>query len=534
MFLALPPAWDYSSRAQVAISVQSDVHNGAEQNRRIRLALLISLILHVPLLLSPGTWRLGTLSDTSAPALVVRIEPQEGQQAEDDAAPSDTSTESEVAASRVEERLAATDIAAESAGSEGVTETAPPHPDPVTVEATPPEPPPEEIAPPVAPPEPVLATIAPAQERVLTRRLEREAHALLASRATERQLTFEADARAFTATLTRQPAADGTGLERVTVEIATEHGGEQARTSIQMKRLAFSHFTQLVDHWDPWVQLHDDEIAGRFHSNTEIILTYDRKVAPRLLGKVTTAGGVRILNEEGWRPRRKIFAGGLDGRAPRVRLPAISLPVAQEQATRNADVHVVRGDAIVIFHADGAYERIDIASRAETRGRFDAARPTYIVGVRDVELYVRGVVNGSVTVYSPKRIVVQGDLTYAQDPRAVPGADDYLGLVSDGTVEIDRANVTGPGDLDIHAAVYARRRFIVRDVRAPGGSTLAIYGSLTAGSLSESEPRYGTRTEFDPRFEHMRPPGFPETDRYEIEAWDGRWRVAETVSEDRR
>ena len=29
------------------------------------------------------------------------------------------------------------------------------------------------------------------------------------------------------------------------------------------------------------------------------------------------------------------------------------------------------------------------------------------------------------------------------------------------------------------------------------------------------------------RFERVRPPGFPQTDRYEIETWDGRWRLAE-------
>ena len=56
---------------------------------------------------------------------------------------------------------------------------------------------------------------------------------------------------------------------------------------------------------------------------------------------------------------------------------------------------------------------------------------------------------------------------------------------------------------------------------------MSIYGSLTAGSISATEPRYATRTEFDPRFERTRPPGFPETERYEVEGWDGQWRVAE-------
>ena len=509
----------------MARSVHRDAQSPAEHNRRIALALLVSLLLHAPLLLSPGAWRIGPLSETTAPSLQVRIEPQEGKEAQDDTPREDAPTEVE--------QLAATEPQLEAPEAPAPSETSAPL-DSVFAEAgaddAPDEPTsaePELADEPAPPTEAVVATVAPAQEVVLTRRLVREAHELLDSSALQGSLTFEDDDREFTAVLTRRPAADGIGIERMTVEITTEHGGERVQTSMQMKRLAFSHFTQLVDRWDPWVQLHDDEIAGRFHSNSEVFLTYDRKVAPRLLGKVTTARGIRITGEKGWRPRREIFAGGLETRTARIRLPEISLPVAHEHATRNADVHVVRSDTLIVFHADGGYDCVELASRAEARRRLAPDRPTYIIGVRDTELHVRGVVNGNVTVYSPERIVVQGDLTYAHAPRTGADAGAYLGLVSDGNVEIDRAEVTGPGDLEIHAAVYARKRFVVRNVRARGAATLFIYGSLTAGSLSETEPRYATRIEFDPRFERVRPPGFPETDRYEIETWDGRWRVAE-------
>jgi hypothetical protein len=71
----------------------------------------------------------------------------------------------------------------------------------------------------------------------------------------------------------------------------------------------------------------------------------------------------------------------------------------------------------------------------------------------------------------------------------------------------------------------------VRNASARDRATLVIHGSLTAGSVSETEPRYATRIEFDPRFEQVRPPGFPETDRYELESWDGRWQVADSSSE---
>ena len=34
-----------------------------------------------------------------------------------------------------------------------------------------------------------------------------------------------------------------------------------------MNRIAFSNFAQFIDRWDPEVEIHDDLIDGRFHSN---------------------------------------------------------------------------------------------------------------------------------------------------------------------------------------------------------------------------------------------------------------------------
>jgi hypothetical protein len=376
--------------------------------------------------------------------------------------------------------------------------------------------------------DPIVATVAPADEAVLTQRLVREARELLGSGALSRSLTFEDDRRRFSAALTRQPAGDPMGVERVTVDVVAEHGGERLRTRMQMKRVAFSHFTQLVDRWDPSVQLHDDEIAGRFHSNSEIFLTYDRKTAPRLLGKVTTARGIRITEERGWVSRRRIFLGGLETRSARIRLPALALPVAHGQTDTDDNVHLVAGAALIVFHANGDYACVDLASSTESRRRLAGDEPSFIIAAPGAELRVRGIVNGNVTVYSPRRILIQDDLTYAHDTAERADSGSYLGLVSDGNIEIDGPDETGPGDLEIHAAIYARKRFVVTHPRARGPATLFIYGSLTAGSVSETEPRYATRIEFDPRFERVRPPGFPETDQYEIETWDGRWQIADT------
>ncbi len=541
----------------------------AESDRRIVYFLLLALLLHLPLLLPSGSWQFGGLDESigSTPELKVELlEPgdaaaetpkaaQVEPEAEASAAPasetieptetSEPDAEAAVSSEGIEDSVAQTDPEQGERSLETIADErdaeqlqdAPDSPAPFDTQLLEAElaqagesavPDLTALEEPASADEPVISanaevpTIAPAQERALTRRLMQEAKQLLTSGATERVVTFESRNREFSAVLTRAPAEDGTGIERITADITTNQGGQRAQTSLQMKRLSFSHFTQLVDRWDPWVALHDDEISGRFHSNTEIQFMHDR-IAPRMLGKVTTARGVNVREEGRWRSMRKIFTGGLETRTERVRLPKMALPVGLGNQPGAADVHIVRGDTLIVFHSDGAYECTDTGSRV--RRQLTPGKPTYIVGVLERELRVRGVVSGNVTVYSPERIVIQGDITYAHGAR--PDGNAYLGLVSDGNVEVDRPAVTGPGDLHIHAAIYARERFVVRHTGGRRGATMIIYGSLTAGSISATEPRYATRTEFDPRFERTRPPGFPETERYEIEDWDGRWRTAE-------
>jgi hypothetical protein len=122
--------------------------------------------------------------------------------------------------------------------------------------------------------------------------------------------------------------------------------------------------------------------------------------------------------------------------------------------------------------------------------------------------------------------VIEGDLLYATDPSDGPDSTDFVGLVAGRNVVIADPETTGPGDLTVQAAIYAKRRFHVRAYGSDGPATLRIFGSVAAGALSATEPRYRTQLEFDPRLEDARPPGFPMTDSYELVAWDGLWSAA--------
>jgi hypothetical protein len=181
-------------------------------------------------------------------------------------------------------------------------------------------------------------------------------------------------------------------------------------------------------------------------------------------------------------------------------------------------------DSLITFNADGTFDASALEGDALSERGALGDEPFYLVGAENADLHVRGTVNGKVLVYSPRHIVIVDDVRYADDPRTT-GASDYLGLVAERSVEIDEPEVTGAGDLEIHASIYARNRFLVRSYLSRRSGTLRVYGSVAAGSVSATEPRFATKIEFDHRLTAMRAPGFPLSDRYELDSPSNEWRV---------
>ncbi len=368
---------------------------------------------------------------------------------------------------------------------------------------------------------PAAVTMAPAERAALAQQLERLAAQLLKSSRAE--VTWEQDGKQYSAVLVRQRANEGTALERVTAQVSASDHGRQLTTLINLNRLAFSQFTQMVDRWDPMVQVHDDEIVGRFHTNSRFNLLYDSRTAPKFLGKVTTTA--RSFNSESSGRRRDsdIFRGGIETGASNIDLPESLQPFDWAPREEGARVHELASDTHIRFFGDGSYTWRTEDSAQPKYLNDPSERPIYFLAAKETTLYVQGVVAGKVLVYSPQRIVIEGSLTYAHDPREVRNAPDFLGLVSDRYVEVAPPGTTGGGDLEIDAAIFAGRRFTVTSIDHPRSATLRIYGSLAAGTLSATEPRYATKIHYDDRFERQRPPGFPSTNRYEVADWDGQW-----------
>jgi hypothetical protein len=369
----------------------------------------------------------------------------------------------------------------------------------------------------------IVSTIfmSQAEKAAMSQRLERLAEEAL--KESQAEVNWEQDGKQYSAVLVRERANDGTALERVSAQVSASDHGKLMTTRVNLNRLAFSQFTQMVDYWDPMVQLHDDEIVGRFHSNSRFNLLYDSRTAPKFLGKVTTAAKSFNTESNGRRRDADIFQGGVETRTTPIPLPDSLQPFEWAPKEDNARIHELTSDTHIRFFADGSYTW---RARGAPESKYlnePSAEPVYFIAARDTTLYVQGVVAGKILVYSPLRIVIEGSLTYASDPRETPDADDYLGLVSDRYVEVAPPGVTGPGDIEIDAAIFAGRRFIVTNIDHPRSATLRIYGSLAAGTLTATEPRYATKIQYDRRFERQRPPGFPSTNRYEVADWDGQW-----------
>src|SRR6185295_16305445 len=109
----------------------------------------------------------------------------------------------------------------------------------------------------------------------------------------------------------------------------------------------------------------------------------------------------------------------------------------------------------------------------------------------------------------PGDIEIEGDITYAHDPRETLLSRDFLALISGRDIRVARTQITGTGDLYIHAALFARRKFAIESTQRGKVGVLRILGSVTAGTTTETEPRYATKLDYDKRFEYLRPANFP-------------------------
>jgi len=334
-------------------------------------------------------------------------------------------------------------------------------------------------------------------------------------------IQWESQGSLYRGTFSREKLSDVMALEKLHINLRRNKNGQERFTEIHYKRLAFSNYAQVVNRWDDNVMISEDVFEGRFHSNTSINIEPGKKLESVFLGKVYIA---TFRDPPKKRANKKFFAEQLTLGAEKIVLPKDVSPLDNEISPDKSQVHTFTEDATVRFLSNGEYEWSFGKSKVWQSKRAIHMDASYLIAEKGVRLSVLGEVAGKVIVYSPERITVAGNIVYVNDPRANPGSEDYLGLISEKNVEIAEHKIVGDGDLNIHGAIYAKRRFVVRRFRVGSNAKMIILGSVSAGSLSATEPRYTTQVIFDRRLENNRPPLFPITEQYELSYWDERWR----------
>lgn len=336
---------------------------------------------------------------------------------------------------------------------------------------------------------------------------------------------WEFDGVLYEAAALALPAQSSTDLDRTLIEVRKYHGGRWLSTRMQLRRLAFSHYAHFINNWDPDVYLSRDTIEGRFHSNSAVNIDTSARVRPQFAGPVSIAA---VQRQSNMLQRSGMFKAGLQTMVDRIPLSAETHPAPVSELEDSAKIVRFSTDTSIRFHGNGSYTWWPSANRADAVHETVLDTGTLIlIADEGVALSVQGEVAGRVLVYSPRMIRITGDLVYANDPLRDEASGDWLSLISDHTIQIAEASVTGPGDLSIHGALYAGNRFSVRGFRSGNNTAvLSITGSLVAGSVSATEPRYATRVVYDPRLDTHRAPGFPMTGRYALESRDEHWALA--------
>ena len=318
--------------------------------------------------------------------------------------------------------------------------------------------------------------------------------------------------------VTDRAPADLTRLVSYEVTIHYEENGQQFSTRATLSERAFSHYAKFVHRWDPLVSMSEDVIEGHFHSNSAVNLFADYRSRPEFNGPVTIAATQHISR----RTRHSgLFPAGVQTGVEAVPLPATAMPAPFLLNPENIQLHAVDEDTRLTFFPDGRYQWQDLDNPENAGTGSTQEQPLLVAATGNARLEVSGEINGIVALFSPNRITINGNLVYADNQ----SEHSQLTLISDGSIEIASQSVTGGGDLQIHAAIYARQRFSVRRFRDRHQGELFIFGSLVAGSLSATEPRFTTHIRHDARFESNRPPAFPGTGQLQLAGWDQQWSV---------
>jgi hypothetical protein len=275
-----------------------------------------------------------------------------------------------------------------------------------------------------------------------------------------------------------------------------------------------------------------DTIWGPFHCNNWLNVAYTNGGSPVFMQRATSLHGINNYNNA-----HPVFKGGYD-KGVDVNLPADLTPLKTRASSGGKWLQSGGGNKPVFiqFLANGNVSwridgNIDWSGDGWTVEPLTSFAPNGAVWCNENNLHIKGVLNGRVTVGSTKYIWIDGDLTYAADPR-VGYSDDMLGLVADDKLWIsDVPENRGPNNnFVLMGSIFSR----VDGLWAENYSTRPVEGKMTTvggqiqkiggytGVFSGNSIIHGFTpggTYYDDRLMNDAPPFFPTTGSFEVVSW---------------
>lgn len=293
-----------------------------------------------------------------------------------------------------------------------------------------------------------------------------------------------------------------------------------------------------------------DRVEGRLHTNG----TFYISGSPQFLNRVSSASdhmianpNTRVYDMADWPVGRNTpnFAGGADLNAPEIPMPT-DLPDLREQGMFgglytgvSTDIELGVSGATAPVPAPGWLRYRDHSDPTGTWTSVRISSLSIPVFYCNSTVYIKGTLDGELTVASNRDIRIEDDITYRDSDASgapQPGCDDLLGLVAERNIIIVD-NAANRNDVIINAVLMAIDTSISVENywSGPPRGTLTIWGGLIqefrgpVGQFWNNTIIHGYQKDYhyDSRVTGRTPPSYPLTGVYEKTRWEETWDVSD-------
>ncbi len=301
--------------------------------------------------------------------------------------------------------------------------------------------------------------------------------------------------------------------------------GYKVSTEVLMSRDSFSKYSYFTDNQPSNIYFTtNDELSGPVHTNGVFRIAGN----PVFNGLVTSPNNWVGHSSYSNNPQ---FNGGSNFSAPNKNFD-VSEQVAELKALANSNGLTFNEPILVVPRSDGT---VDISKYSRWSGwlapqNYDMSVTNGIISSTD-EIDIYGTVSGNLTIHSERDIEIIGDVQYNDNPIVNPNSTDFLGLVAEQDIRVDRNahSFSGTRDLTIQASLMALNSSFYVENYTSGGSRGTI--NLLGGMIQDERGPVGTfnswgvasgfakNYQYDERLRYNVPPSFPRERVFSILHW---------------